>query len=109
VIAMLMKAEWRIRRKVIFATLLFCAVEVGYLTLAGQDTQLHQAIATSLILLAGSVIGSYVFGAIWDDANARKAANEAGPSTTIVATTVGDTTTTSTTDTSAVEPGEIPR
>lgn len=105
----LMKVEWKIRRKVIFSTLMFCAAEVGYLTFAGQDTQLHQAIATSLILLAGSVIGSYVFGAVWDDNNARKAANEAGPSTTIVATTVGDTTTTTADITVGSEPGEIPR
>lgn len=64
--------EWKRRRRVIFATLAFCAAEVAYLTIWGTDTGLNNTIVTSLILLAGSVIGSYVFGAVWDDANARK-------------------------------------
>jgi hypothetical protein len=33
----------------------------------GNDTELHNSIANGLILLAGSIIGSYIFGATWDD------------------------------------------
>lgn len=58
---------WKNRRRVIFATLLYIAVAVGYLIWNGEDTGLHQDIASGLILLAGAVIGSYVFGAVWDD------------------------------------------
>ena len=61
------KNNWKIRRRVVNATLVFCAVSVAYLMLAGDDTDLHRSIANGLILLAGSVIGSYVFGATWDD------------------------------------------
>ncbi|WP_196258553.1 hypothetical protein [Pelagibacterium limicola] len=64
--------EWTRRRRVIFATLAFCAAEIAYLTIWGGDSRLHETIVISAFLLAGSVIGSYVFGAIWDDANARK-------------------------------------
>lgn len=67
------KADWTIRRRVVGATLAFCGGEVLYLTVYGQDTELHRTIAASLILLAGSVIGSYVFGATWDDKNEREA------------------------------------
>lgn len=61
------KERWQIRRRIVNITLVFCALSVTYLMLKGQDTQLHQAIANGLILLAGSVIGAYIFGATWDD------------------------------------------
>lgn len=64
--------DWRRRRRVIYATLAFCALNVAYLNVAGTDTALHQQLGMGLIILAGSVIGSYVFGAVWDDHNARK-------------------------------------
>lgn len=67
------KADWTIRRRVVVATLAFCGGEVLYLTVYGRDIELHGTIAASLILLAGSVIGSYVFGATWDDKNEREA------------------------------------
>ena len=66
------RPPWRIRRRVIFGTLLFCAVFVGWLAVAGEDTALNQSIANGLILLAGGVVGSYVFGAAWDDLNVMK-------------------------------------
>lgn len=59
--------RWKIRRRIISSTLIFCAGVILYLVLYGKDIQLHEAIANGLILLAGSVIGSYVFGATWDD------------------------------------------
>jgi hypothetical protein len=36
-----------------------------------EDTELHQSIANGLILLSGSVISSYIFGATWDDKISR--------------------------------------
>lgn len=61
--------SWKLRRRIIYGTLFFCAGEVLYLTVWGSDTDLHSTIANGLILLAASVIGSYVFGAVWDDRN----------------------------------------
>ncbi len=62
-----MNNSWKTRRRIIYTTLVFCAGCVVYLVFAGQDTQLHLTIANGVILLAGSVIGSYIFGATWDD------------------------------------------
>ena len=59
--------SWIIRRRIIVLTLLYSAVSVSYLILFGEDSRLNQDIASSLILLCASLIGSYVFGAIWDD------------------------------------------
>jgi hypothetical protein len=63
------RPSWRIRRTVIVATLIFCAVEIAYLTIWGKDTRLSETIANGLVILAGSVIGAYIFGAAWDDRN----------------------------------------
>ena len=67
-----MKRSWKIRRRIILATLTFCASGVGYLIGWGADTRLNETLANGLLLLAGSTIGSYVFGAAWDDMNADK-------------------------------------
>ncbi|MFG1429157.1 hypothetical protein [Roseixanthobacter glucoisosaccharinicivorans] len=49
--------------------LLFCGGEIIYLTGWGQDHELSRTIASGVLLLMGSTIGSYVFGAVWDDRN----------------------------------------
>lgn len=68
--------EWKRRRRIINLTLGFCLITAGALLVAavgGQDTQLLQTLALCTFGLAGSTIGSYVFGAVWDDKNARDA------------------------------------
>lgn len=68
--------SWANRRFLIRAILLWCAGEVTYLTVIGADTRLNETIVSGVLLLMGSTIGSYVFGAVWDDRNARQAAVE---------------------------------
>lgn len=63
------RPSWRIRRRIIIATLLFCAGEIVYLTVWADSTSLAETIANGVLILAGSTIGSYVFGAVWDDRN----------------------------------------
>lgn len=67
------EASWKLRRRVVFGTLGFCAVIVLFLTFRGQDTRLHETIASGLIFLAGSVVMAYVFGSAYDDRNRRQA------------------------------------
>lgn len=66
------RPSWKNRRRVVIATLVFCAAVVGWLVVRGASTPLNETIANGLILLAGGVIGSYVFGAAWDDLNVMK-------------------------------------
>lgn len=66
-------APWGVRRGLVIGTLVFCAAEIFYLTVWGQDTELHRTIAASLILLASTTLGAYVFGAAWDNKNERDA------------------------------------
>lgn len=72
------RPSWRIRRRIIVATLLFCAGEIVYLTGWGKDTDLASTIANGVLILAGSVIGAYVFGAAWDDRNVMTAMRRGG-------------------------------
>lgn len=67
----IMANSWKMRRRVIVGTLFFCATSVAYLIGFGSDSELNQAIANGLILLCGSTIGSYIFGATWDDKNSK--------------------------------------
>lgn len=48
------KPSWRIRRRIVVATLLFCAGEVIYLTGWGKDTNLAATLANGVLILAGS-------------------------------------------------------
>ena len=64
--------SWRIRRRIIALTLMLCAFVIIYLLLQGEDTRLNETLANGAFLLAGSVIGAYVFGAAWDDKHNRQ-------------------------------------
>jgi hypothetical protein len=59
--------SWRVRRKVIFTSLSLCFIILLYLLFFGEDTRLNETLANGAFLLSGSVIGAYVFGAVWDD------------------------------------------
>ena len=61
--------NWKIRRRLVILTIAYCAGYVLYLGVWGGDTELSRSIANGLILLAGSTLGSYVFGVTWDDKN----------------------------------------
>lgn len=61
------RGSWKNRRRVIFGTLLFCMLSVGYVLYKGEDLKIYETTITMSFILAGSVIGSYVFGATWDD------------------------------------------
>lgn len=63
---------WAIRRRIVIATLAFCAGFAIYaLGWVASDSRAETAIMQAF-LLAGAVIGSYVFGAIIDDKNKLK-------------------------------------
>jgi DMSO reductase anchor subunit len=63
------RPPWAQRRRIVHLTLVFCATCVAYALVKGEDTELARAIVNGAFLLAGSVIASYVFGAVWDDKN----------------------------------------
>lgn len=70
------KPSWKVRRRIIIATLLFCAFLVAYITVWGDGRPVLETVVFCAFGLALSVIGSYIFGAVWDDKNVMK---EFGP------------------------------
>jgi len=66
------RPSWRNRNRVIYATLIFCAVIVGYIVFNGSDTRLYETTVLAAFGLAGSVVGFYIAGATWQDVNVEK-------------------------------------
>lgn len=65
--------DWAVRRRIIILTLIWAAGLVTYLAVWGRDISLSDTIAMNIILLMGGIIGSYVFGAVWEKNVSRKA------------------------------------
>jgi hypothetical protein len=65
--------DWAVRRRIIIISLIWIAIVVSYLAVWGRPIALSDTIAMNLILLFGGIIGSYVFGAVWDKKNMLKA------------------------------------
>lgn len=65
--------DWAVRRRIIIISLIWIAIVVTYLAVWGRPIALSDTIAMNMILLFGGIIGSYVFGAVWDRKNTLKA------------------------------------
>jgi len=72
--------SWTIRRRIIVATLGMCGEVLLYAQwliwrtledLPKNKADLMSTMVNGAYILAGSVIGSYVFGAVWDDKSKR--------------------------------------
>lgn len=74
--------SWRVRRTYIKFTLLWCGATVtvitGFTVVTGRESSLLETIAIGVLTLFGSTLGSYVFGAAWDDQNKRRFGGRAG-------------------------------
>lgn len=63
--------SWKIRRRIIFSTLLFCAACIVYSMVWQERETIAEVVITNAFLAGGAIIGSYVFGAVWDDRGQR--------------------------------------
>ncbi|AJY44658.1 hypothetical protein [Martelella endophytica] len=72
-------ANWTVRRTVVICTLIYCGLVIAYLAALGGDTRLNETIVNILGFVAMSTLGSYVFGATWDDRNKMKFKGPGGP------------------------------
>lgn len=64
--------SWRHRRRIIHASLIYCAGVVVWIIARGRESPMESQIAIALIGLATTIIVTYALGAVWDDKNARK-------------------------------------
>lgn len=61
--------HWRIRRNYMFVVSAFCMVTIAYALLSHQDTRVAETAVTFAFLTLGGTVGTYVFGATWEDIN----------------------------------------
>ena len=61
------KPPWRIRRRIIFATLGLCWAKLIYVAARFDSTPLAETLALGAFGLIGAVVSSYVFGAAYED------------------------------------------
>jgi len=60
--------HWKVRRKVLFATILFSMLVIAYVLVArGAEDRVAETALTMAFLTIVSCVGSYVFGAAWED------------------------------------------
>lgn len=65
--------DWAVRRRIIILSLIWIAVLVTYLAIWGRPIALSDTAVTNLLWIFGGIVGSYVFGAVWESNAARKA------------------------------------
>jgi NhaP-type Na+/H+ or K+/H+ antiporter len=58
---------WKLRRRVTFGTLVFCALIVVYVAIRWDDTSLAETLVLSMAGLAGTIVASYVGFATYED------------------------------------------
>jgi hypothetical protein len=66
-------APWTIRRRIVALSLLFCAGVIVHSMIWQDSESIAEVVITNAFWSAGAIIGSYVFGAVWDDQNHRRA------------------------------------
>ena len=64
--------NWPKRRRWMLLTLLWLIGNAQYLIVWGADTALHQNALVTCLGAIVAIIGSYVFGAVWDDVDKRR-------------------------------------
>ena len=69
---LLLSDNWPKRRRLMYVVLLWAIVASSYILYLGRDLELDRTAFVMLISLIISIVGSYVFGAVWDDADKRK-------------------------------------
>lgn len=66
------QSNWRIRRRFMFVVAAFCMLTVGYVLLKDLSSGPADTAVTMSFVTLISILGSYVFGAAWEDINMAK-------------------------------------
>lgn len=67
------QSSWRIRRRFMFAVTAFCMWVIAYVLWRGLTTGPADTAVTMAFLTLIGIVGSYVFGATWEDVSLGKA------------------------------------
>ncbi|UGL62756.1 hypothetical protein [Xanthomonas phage FMYAK-P1] len=67
------KSSWRVRRRFMFVVCAFCMWVIGYVLYRNLASGPADTAITMAFLTLISIVGSYVFGATWEDVSLAKA------------------------------------
>ncbi|QKC83288.1 hypothetical protein [Mesorhizobium sp. NZP2077] len=64
---------WNVRRRLAIAIIIWGCGLITFLAFFGKPDSLRETIASSVALLVASTVGSFIFGATWDNNSERRA------------------------------------
>lgn len=65
------QGSWTKRRNFMFLISFFCVLVIAWVLYKDMDSKVAETVVTMSFVTLISIVGSYVFGATWDDKNAR--------------------------------------
>lgn len=66
-------SDWTVRRRIVIISLIWEATLITYLVIYPWPNSIAEVAMINLAGLFGGTVGSYIFGAIWDQKGKRKA------------------------------------
>lgn len=67
--------SWKMRRRFMWIISGFCMWTITYILLKNLDTRVAETAVMSSFLCLGGIVGSYVFGAAWQDIRTTESTN----------------------------------
>ena len=61
------KPSWKLRRRAVFGSLIFCGFIIVYVSVKWDDTNLASTLALGAFGLIGAIVASYIGGAAYQD------------------------------------------
>lgn len=61
------KPSWKLRRRAVFGSLIFCGIVIVYVSVRWDDTSLASTLVLGAFGLIGAIVASYIGGAAYQD------------------------------------------
>ena len=59
--------SWKLRRRAVFGSLIFCGLLVGWAVITGADTRVAETAVLGAFGMSGVIISAYITGAVYED------------------------------------------
>ena len=61
------KPSWKLRRRAVFGSLIFAGLVIAYTAIRWESTSLAETLVISSFALIGTIVASYIGGAVYED------------------------------------------
>ena len=59
--------SWKLRRRAVFGSLIFCGLLVGWAVISGTDTRVAESATLGAFGMASVIVTAYISGAVYED------------------------------------------